>query len=166
MKPKISIIAATGKNNVIGKDNTMPWHMPADLRFFKKTTYGHPVIMGRKTFESLGKPLPGRKNIILSRNITLKDKFDNAIIVNSFSKALKAAEQAEEVFVAGGSEIYQLALPFTDRIYLTKIDVEVEGDAFFPEINEEEWMTTQKEQHKANPENPFDYEFIILDRVS
>ncbi len=164
MKPRINIIAAKANNNVIGKDNQLPWHLPADLKHFKDTTRGYPVIMGRKTFESLEKPLPGRHNIVISRQESLSYDNEDVTVVHSVLEALKATSEKDEIFIAGGSHIYQLALPFTDRIILTVIDAEPEGDTLFPEINMEHWKISNREKHKADEKNPYDYEFLILDR--
>ncbi|MCF8217525.1 MAG: type 3 dihydrofolate reductase [Bacteroidales bacterium] len=166
MQPKISIIVAIAKNRVIGKDNKMPWHLPADLKHFKKVTYGFPIIMGRKTFESIGKPLPGRKSIIISRQENLSLNFDSVEVVHSFSEAAKAANDYEEAFVIGGSDIYQLALPFTEKIYMTKLDLEVAGDTHFPELDTEKWTLVDEEHHQADAKNPHDYSFLIYERTS
>lgn len=150
-KPKISLIAAVSKNGVIGRDNKLPWHIPEDLKYFKETTLGAPVIMGRKTFESIGRLLPGRKNILVSRK---KDwMVPGATVVNSIEDALSAASETgvTEVFVIGGSEIYSLALPFADRLYLTVVQIETEGEALFPQwphiLNN--FKQTKKEPQKS-----------------
>ena len=166
MQPKISIIVAIAKNRVIGKDNKMPWHLPADLKHFKKVTYGFPIIMGRKTFESIGKPLPGRKSIIISRQENLSLNFDSVEVVHSFSEAAKVANDYEEAFVIGGSDIYQLALPFAEKIYMTKLDLETEGDTHFPELDTEKWTLVDEEHHQADAKNPHDYSFLIYERTS
>lgn len=165
MKPRINIIVATAHNNVIGKDNGMPWHMPADLKHFKSITYGHPVIMGRKTFESVGKPLPGRDSIVISRQKDLSYDFDNVQVVHSFFDAVKAASDYQDAFVIGGSNIYQLALPVAERIYLTRIDASPEGDTFFPEINMDLWKVVEEEKHETDERNKHAYTFQILDRI-
>lgn len=134
-QPRLSLIAAVSKNGVIGREQTLPWHLPEDLKRFKEITYGAPVIMGRKTYESIGRLLPGRKNIIVSRS---KDRLvPNAVIVGSLEDAITAAagsggDQTDEIFVIGGGEIYRMALPLADRVYLTEIDLTIEGDAYFP----------------------------------
>ena len=164
MQPKISIIVAIAKNHVIGKDNQMPWHLPADLKHFKNVTYGSPIIMGRKTFDSIGKPLPGRKSIVISRQGNLSLDFDSIEVVHSFSEAAKATGEHQEAFVIGGSNIYQLALPFTEKIYMTKIDLEVEGDTFFPELDSNNWALTEEEHHQADERNPHNYSFLVYKR--
>ncbi|MGM0613260.1 MAG: type 3 dihydrofolate reductase [Bacteroidota bacterium] len=165
MQPKISIIVAIAKNRVIGKNNQMPWHLPADLKHFKKITYGSPIIMGRKTFESIGKPLPGRKSIIISRQENLSLNFDSVEVVHSFSEAAKAANDYAEAFVIGGSDIYQLALPFAEKIYMTKLDLEVEGDTYFPELDSEKWTLVDEKHHQADAQNPHAYSFLIYERT-
>ncbi|MFW6019697.1 MAG: type 3 dihydrofolate reductase [Bacteroidales bacterium] len=165
MQPKISIIVAIAKNRVIGKNNQMPWHLPADLKHFKKTTYGFPVIMGRKTFESIGKPLPGRKSIVISRQGNLSLNFESVEVVHSFADAVNAARDYEEAFVIGGSDIYKLALPFTEKIYMTKLDMEVEGDTYFPELDLKRWTLVDEEHHQADTKNPHDYSFLVFERI-
>ncbi len=160
----ISAIVATAKNNVIGRNNEIPWYLPADLQYFKKTTLGHYVIMGRKSFESIGKPLPKRTNVVITR-----DPFfvaSDCVVVHSLKEALDLAEAngEEEVFVIGGGEIYKMAMPMLDRIYLTEVDVKMAGDVFFPEINEGEWRETKRELHRADEKNLYDYTFVVLER--
>jgi len=143
----ICIIAAMSENRVIGRDGGIPWHLPEDLRRFKRLTTGHTVIMGRKTYESIGRPLPDRRCIVLSRREgSLGDGIE---IVHSFDEALDAAAEAEMVFVAGGSEVYAMALPFADRMELTFVDGEVEGDALFPEVEFSEWKLVGEERHEG-----------------
>jgi len=158
----ISFVAAMSKNRVIGKNNKIPWSMPADVRHMRKMIEGKPLIMGRKTHESIGRPLPDRKNIILTRDKSYKSK--GCIVVHTQEEALKAAEGAEEVIIFGGEEIYRMFLPKANRMYLTIIDAEVEGDAFFPEYDKKEWKVVEKKEHKADEENKHDYTFITLQR--
>ena len=164
-KPILSAIAAMAENRVIGKNNKMPWHLPADLKHFKAVTTGHPVLMGRKTYESIGKPLPNRTNIILTRDThyTAPD----CVIVNNIETALSMANELDmdEVFVIGGAEIYQILLPKIQRIYLTKIHFKVAGDAYFPELNMAEWKKMNSEDHQADVNNAYDYSFIVLERI-
>ncbi len=160
------MIAALGQNRVIGKDNQMPWHLPADLQFFKKTTMGSPVIMGRKTYDSIGRPLPGRQNIILSRDKDLK--IDGCVVVDSLQAALKIAadvKQAAEVFITGGAHLYDKFIHQADRLYLTLIDQHFEGDTFFPDYTQYKWKQVQKMTHQADEKNPYPYTFLILDRL-
>ena len=159
---KLSLIAAISRNNVIGKDNKMPWHLPADLRFFKKTTMGKPIIMGRKTWESLGRLLPGRQHIVVTRN---KDYSAEGVeIVHSTGAALKQASSADEAVIIGGFFLYQSMLPLTDRLYLTEIDAEFEGDTFFPHWNRDEWKVMSSDSHPADEKNPFPYKFTVYER--
>jgi dihydrofolate reductase len=161
---KISIAVAIGENYAIGKNNQLLWHMPADLKFFKQTTSGHTVIMGRKTFDSVGKPLPNRKNVVITRDTELK--IEGVEVVNSLDEAL-AITQAEEkpVFIVGGAEIYRQALPKTDKLYLTTIHHNFDADTFFPSINRSEWKVISTETHKADEKNKYDYTFEVLERI-
>lgn len=159
------MIAAMGKNRVIGKDNDMPWHLPADLQHFKKTTLGSPIIMGRKTYDSIGRPLPGRLNIILSRNTKLE--IEGCSVVNSLDKALDLARQtdATEIFITGGAHLYDTFLEEADRLYITLIDEEFEGDTYFPDYTQLNWKEVAKEDHTADDKNPHAYSFVTLDRL-
>jgi len=156
-----TIVVAISENHVIGKDNQLLWHMPADLKHFKDITTGHTVIMGRKTYESVGKPLPRRRNIIITRQaITI----EGCEVVNSIETALSLCKDEAEVFIVGGAEIYKQAMSLTDRIYLTIIHKEFEGDSFFPEINASEWKEVFREDHQPDEKNPLPYSFITLER--
>lgn len=159
----ISMIAALGKNQVIGNENRMPWHLPADLKWFKQKTLGSPVIMGRKTFESIGRPLPGRLNIILTRNPELQ--IDGCTVVNTPEQALKAAGDVPEVFITGGAYLYELFLEQADRLYLTQIDLEPDGDTFFPNYRRYAWREIDRIDHPSDEVNPFGYSFVTLQRV-
>ena len=158
----ISFIAAMGKNRVIGKDNSLPWKLPADMKHFHDLTVGKPIIMGRKTFESIGKPLPNRTNIIITRDQNYKA--EGCIVVHSADEALKAAGNVEEIMVIGGSQIYKEFLPKANKMYLTFIDAEFEGDAYFLEYKIEEWKETSYEEHERDAENQYDYRFVVLER--
>jgi len=143
----------------------MPWHLPADLKHFKSITLGKPVIMGRKTFESIGKPLPGRKNIIITRNPDYKA--EGCAIAGSLTQAFMLAakeENHDEIMLIGGANIYEQTLAFVDRVYLTRIHTEVVGDAFYPKIDLSEWEEVSKKKYKANKKNKYDYSFIQLDK--
>ena len=153
----VSIIVAIAENNAIGKGNQLLWRMPADLKHFKNATTGHTVIMGRKTFDSVGKPLPNRRNIIITRNTDLN--IDGAEVVSSLEKAISLCDQNEEVFIVGGAEVYKMAMPITDKIYLTVIHSVFDADTFFPEIDQEIWKETEVADNKADEKNPFDYTF-------
>ena len=158
----ISFVAAMGKNRVIGKNNSLPWAMPADMKRFKELTMGKPVIMGRKTFESIGVPLPKRMNIILTRDHDYGA--EGCIVVHSADEALNAAKSAKEAMVIGGSQIYKEFLPRANRMYLTIIDAGIEGDAYFPKYDAEEWEETAYEEHERDAENQYNYTFITLER--
>ncbi|CAG9613681.1 IS1595 family transposase ISSsu9 [Bacillus rhizoplanae] len=156
----ISLLVAMDKNRLIGKDNQLPWHLPADLAYFKKVTMGHPIIMGRKTFESIGKPLPGRTNIILTRNKNYE--MEGCEVIYSIDDVQKMDEQLnEEIFVIGGAEIFKEVLPFADRLYITKIEEVFEGDTFFPEINYNEWKEISVEQGVTDEKNPYTYAYHV-----
>jgi dihydrofolate reductase len=157
----LSAIVALSQNRVIGRNNQLPWRIPADLQRFKKITSGHPVIMGRKTFESIGKVLPGRKNIIISRQLNYK--ISGAEVFHSLEESLMAYKNLpDEVFIIGGAQLYQAALSLYDRIYLTIIHQTVEGDAFFPEISMERYRETAREDYLAEP---IPYSYSTLERI-
>lgn len=154
----ISLIVAIAANNVIGRDNQLPWRLPADLAYFKQTTQGHTVVMGRKTYESLGKPLPGRTNWILTRD---KDfQAEGCQVFHSVDEVLKSAE-GKEVFIIGGEKVYREFLPRTDRLFITRINESFEGDTYFPEILEDHWELTSSIQGEKNDKNPYEYEFLV-----
>lgn len=156
----ISLLVAMDKNRLIGKDNQLPWHLPADLAYFKKVTMGHPIIMGRKTFESIGRPLPGRTNIILTRNKNYE--MEGCEVIHSIDDVQKMDEQMnEEIFVIGGAEIFKEVLPFADRLYITKIEEVFEGDTFFPEINYDQWKEISVEQGVTDEKNPYTYAYHV-----
>jgi dihydrofolate reductase len=147
---RIALIAAMTREGVIGNHNTLPWHIPEELQYFKKMTLGKPIIMGRKTFESMNcKPLPKRKNIILTKSTFAKDfdSFENCIVVHSINEALSAAQESEEVMVIGGAKIYEAFLPLASRLYLTFIEAKYQGDTYFPKIDWEEWTVIEENNH-------------------
>lgn len=160
----ISAIVAVAKNNVIGRDNDIPWYLPADLKYFKKTTLDHHIIMGRKSFESIGRPLPKRTNIIITRNPFFIAS--NCLVTRTAEEALMIAQQHDEseVFIIGGAQIYDLTKDYWDRLYLTEVDLEVEGDVLFPELNMDEWTLISEAPHKADEKNEYDYNFKIYER--
>lgn len=160
---KLSIVAAVAENGVIGLDKGIPWHLPADLAHFKTLTMGKPILMGRKTFESIGRPLPGRHNVVVSRDPSLS--FAGCSVVGSFEDALQLLKSAEEVMVIGGAEIYRLALPLADRLYLTRVHASFEGDTYFPDYDPDLWREVAIEEHAADGRNPHAYSFVILDRI-
>tara|TARA_B100001059_G_scaffold208622_1_gene221042 strand:- start:9455 stop:10021 length:567 start_codon:yes stop_codon:yes gene_type:complete len=165
---KISLVAAMAKNRVIGKDNTMPWHIPSELKYFKKITLGKPIVMGRRTFESLGRPLPGRKNIVLSTQPRQHQSPDDGVVwVSSVEQAIAAAGNVEELMVIGGGKIYKLFFPYSDRLYVTDIELDVEGDTHFPDYQKNQsWQELERQYVAApNAETPA-YTTRILDRKS
>lgn len=159
----ITIIAAVAKSNALGKNNQLIWHLPADLKRFKQVTLGHHVIMGRKTYESLGKPLPNRTNIIITRN---KDyQAEGCIVTHSLTEALAAAKEDPNPFILGGAEIYNQAMKIADKLDLTFVHHTFEADAFFPEINTDEWIETSRSDYKADDKNKYDYSFVTYKRL-
>lgn len=159
----ISLLVAMDQNRTIGKDNDLPWHLPADLAFFKRVTMGHSIVMGRKTHESIGRALPGRPNIIITRD---KDyTSDGCRIIHSIEEIKELEENKEdELFVIGGAEIFNKTVHFADLLYITLIEETFEGDTFFPEFNEAEWELVSKEKGIKNERNPYDYYFMIYKR--
>jgi dihydrofolate reductase len=159
----IALIAAMAENRVIGRDNRLPWRLSADLRRFKSLTMGKPVIMGRKTYESIGKPLPGRSNIVVTRDRGYRAP--GCTVVHSFEQALGAAAGQAEVMVIGGAELYRQSLERAQRIYLTLVKAEVDGDALFPDFEPRQWRELERESHRADEKNQYDYDFVTLQRV-
>jgi dihydrofolate reductase len=168
---RLAMIAAQSQNRVIGNNNKLPWYLPEDLKYFKRVTLGKPIIMGRKTFESIGRPLPGRTNIIITRNPDWTHDGAGVRVVHSLQQAIELAESLalvngfEESLVIGGAEIYALALPQADRLYLTQVHAEVQGDAHFPPLDPAQWQEMAREDFSAIEPNPYDYSFIVLDRA-
>ena len=161
----LSIIVAKAKNNIIGKGNKLVWELPEDLKHFKQLTTGHTIIMGRKTFESLGRVLPNRKHIIFSQNPDFKVNDENVEVVHSLLQIQDLIEGDEEAFVIGGAMIYNFLMPYVKKMYVTQIDEDFEGDAFFPKIDENVWKKTRVEKGIKNEENKFDYEFITYEKI-
>ncbi len=158
----ISIIAAMGNQRAIGINNSLPWKLPADMQWFRQCTLGKPIIMGRTTYESIGKPLPGRKNVIVSRN---KDYIvEGATVVHSLEQAIEAVQGEPEVMIIGGSNIYSQALDFANRLYLTEIYADFTADSWFPEFDLAQWSTVSSEEHQADEKNAYNYRFLVLDR--
>lgn len=158
----ISMIAAMANERIIGKDNQMPWHLPADFAWFKRCTLGKPVIMGRKTYESIGRPLPGRQNIVISRDSNLE--IDGVETVTSIEQALSVAGDVDEVMIIGGGSIYASCLPITNRLYVTYIDANLDGDTQFPAWDES-FVESYSESYQADEKNAYDMRFVVLDRV-
>jgi len=163
----VSIIVATSLNNAIGKNNQLLWHLPADLKFFKTTTMGCPVIMGRKTFQSIGRALPGRTNVVVTRdkNFNADNQF-GIIVVSSIDEALVKLHAEKEVFIIGGGEIYNQTMSMTDTIYRTVVNTEIDGDVYFSEINRNEFNLVWEETHEADEKNKFDYTYQKFERIS
>ncbi len=161
----LSIIVAKAKNNIIGKDNALIWHLPEDLKRFKKLTTGHTIIMGRKTFESLGRILPNRHHIILCNDAQMDIDNENVEILEDISMLDKYIKDSEEHFVIGGATMYRLLMPMCSKMYITEIDKNFEGDVSFPEINLEQWKVTQREQGPEDGENTFNYEYVTYEKI-
>jgi len=159
------------RNRVIGRNNNLPWYLPGDLKYFKQATMGKPIIMGRKTWDSIGRPLPGRMNVVISRNpewqapagTTPAKSLDEALVK---AEAQAEIEDGEEVMIIGGGQIYAEALPMVDRIYVTLVHAQVAGDAFFPEVDWSEWEELGREDFSASENNPYDYSFVVYQRAS
>ena len=167
---QLAVIVAAAENGVIGRDNALPWHLPEDLRYFKKVTLGKPIVMGRKTFESIGRALPGRTNIVITRNPDFQA--EEVRVVASFDDALRlardiaASDGVEELVVIGGAEIYKAAMPRADRLYITEIHAQVEGDAILPHIDWKCWREVGRERFAAQDPNPYDYSFVVYERLN
>ncbi|HVK55350.1 MAG TPA: dihydrofolate reductase [Burkholderiales bacterium] len=160
---KLSIVVAMAENGVIGVDNKLPWRLPADLKHFRAITMGHPVIMGRKTFESIGRALPGRRNIVVTRNSDYAA--EGAEVVHSVDEALERCSGTNEAFLIGGAILYKEAISHCDRIYLTLVHVKVEGDAFFPLLDVNHWQEIERSPHLSDELNPHAYDFVIYERT-
>jgi dihydrofolate reductase len=159
---RISLVVAMARNRVIGRDNALPWRLPADLAYFKRVTMGHPIVMGRRTYESIGKALPGRKNIVVSRNPDFRAP--GCTVVTSLDAAWQAAGDADEVCVIGGTTLFEETLPVADRIHLTQVEAEVEGDTYFPEFDRGEWKETEVERHAADARHAYPFRILELER--
>jgi dihydrofolate reductase len=160
----ISIIVAASANNVIGVDGRLPWRLPEDLKRFKEITMGKPMIMGRATYDSIGRALPGRTSIVISRQSGFKA--EGCIVVDSIDAAINAAGDVDEVMVIGGGEIYRQVLPMVDRIYMTRVQAEVEGDTRFPELDMDEWVVQSVEEYPAGDQREFGFDIEVLERGS
>nr|WP_160154823.1 dihydrofolate reductase [Microbulbifer sp. ALW1] len=168
LKPPLAMIVAMARNRAIGRENALPWRISGDLQFFKRTTLGKPVVMGRKTFESIGRPLPGRKNIVITRNpdwraegVSLAASLEQALALAA--QAAAAGDGAEEIMVIGGAEIYRQAMPLAQRLYITEVEAEVEGDAFFPELDET-WEEVGRDCYPASDKDEYNYCLVQYDR--
>ncbi|MET3876766.1 dihydrofolate reductase [Chitinophaga sp. OAE865] len=162
---RISIIVAASENNVIGINNMLPWRLPTDLKYFKSTTLGKPIVMGRKTFESLGKPLPGRPNIVITRQQNFQP--EGAYVVSSVEEGIEKAKSfgGDELFITGGSQIFEQAWPLVERIYLTRVYAVVHGDAFFPQLDGAEFELVSDERHEADEKNQYSFAFQVWERL-
>ena len=160
---KISIIVATSDNRVIGIENRLPWHLPADMQWFRKQTINKPILMGRKTYDSIGRPLPKRRNIIVSRDPSLT--IDGCEVFNGIDAALSACTAEDEVMIIGGASFYEQMLPQAQRLYLTQVHTTVDGDAHFPELHADQWHEIERIDFAADEDNAFACSFIIFDRV-
>lgn len=164
-----ALMVAMARNRVIGRNNKLPWYLPEDLRYFKQVTLGKPIIMGRKTYESIGRPLPGRLNLVITRDRNWQQ--DGVTVVHSLEEALQQAEHQTlidgcgEVVIIGGSQIYAEALPVVDRLYITEVHAEVEGDTLFPVVDWHHWEESAREDHSASDNNPHDYSLVVYDRA-
>jgi dihydrofolate reductase len=162
MKPKIALIAAMAQNRTIGVNNTLPWRIPADLQHFKRMTLGHHILMGRKTFDSIGKPLPQRTTVVITRDLNLQ--LDGCLMAHSLEEAIAVCGEVDEIFVVGGGEIYTQALRYADTLYLTEVQQTVVGDAHFPELNQSEWQEISREIcHQESPQT-LSYHFVCYRR--
>jgi len=166
----ISMIVAMSENRVIGADGDLPWHLPADLKYFKATTLGKPIIMGRKTFDSIGRPLPGRKNIVITRNgdwchdgVEVAATIEAAIAAASAVGETDAADQAGEIMVTGGAQVYTQAMELVDRMYITEVATVVKGDTYFPDFNADDWAEISRESHAGTESQPA-YAFVVYER--
>ncbi|ALO36014.1 diacylglycerol kinase [Colwellia sp. MT41] len=171
----LSMIVATADNNIIGKNNTMPWHLPADLAYFKKVTLGKPIIMGRKTFESIGRALPGRRNIVISRDESYQPQGKGAEAVDTVTSVAEAmalvdgsngGEGVDEIMVIGGGAIYKHCLPAAQRLYITHIDTDIQGDVEFPDYEDGSWKKVSSEKRPADEKNIYDLDFSVYERCS
>lgn len=161
---RVSLIVAVSENHVIGRNGQLPWHLSDDLRRFKRLTMGHHIVMGRKTFESIGRLLPGRTTVIVTR--TASFRVEGAKIANSVEAALRLSQPDEEVFIIGGAELYRHAMPFVDRLLITRVNATVEGDVCFPEFDPSQWQLTQQESFAADEQNDYPHGFEIYERIN
>jgi dihydrofolate reductase len=157
-----SLVVAVARNGVIGRDNQLPWRLPDDLAYFKRVTMGRPVVMGRRTFESIGKPLPGRTNIVVTHNLSFRAP--GCTVVHSLEAAWKAAGDAEEAYVIGGTSLFEEALPTVDVIHLTEVEADVEGDTYFPPFDRSQWRETEVARHPADERHAYPFRIVRLER--
>lgn len=158
----ISIISAIASNGAIGKKNSLPWYLPADLKHFKEKTTGKTIVMGLNTFKSIGKPLPNRKNVVLTTDTSFQ--FEGITVAHSIEEVLEMTKNDEEVMICGGASVYKQFLPLAEKLYLTYIHHDFEGDIFFPDFNKDEWKETSKEDHQPDEKNQYSYSFVELEK--
>lgn len=161
--PRATLIVATAQNGVIGRDNDMPWRQSEDLKYFKQQTLGKTLLMGRKTFDSIGRPLPGRDTIVLSRGV---QHIDGCRVIQDLTQLDEVLKPEEALMVVGGAQLYRLMLPYCDTILRTEIQAKIEGDTFFPELSPGEWREVSRESHPADAYNQYAYDFVVLERTS
>ena len=159
---RISLVVAVAENGVIGRGNALPWHLPADLKFFKRVTLGHPILMGRATYQAIGRPLPGRLNLVLSRQALLH--IEGCTVVSDLAAAIAASGAAEELMVIGGADVYRQTIDRAERIYLTRVHAVIEGDTFFPPLEPASWKQMAVERHEADERHAYAYSFVELRR--
>ena len=162
-RPRVSLIAALAQNRVIGIENRLPWKLPEDLAHFKALTLGHPILMGRKTFESLGRPLPGRRNIVITRNVDYRPP--GCEIATSIPVAIDLCAEADEIFFIGGAELYKQVLPLVDRLYLTEVQIEAQGDAWFPEFDRGLFAEISRAPHRGEKGDALRFDFVVYERA-
>ena len=160
--PIITLIAARARNGVIGHNNQMPWKIPGEQAYFKRVTMGYPIVMGRKTWESIGRALPGRRNIVVTRNPAYTAT--GADVVGSLDEALRLAGDVEQVFIIGGAQLYAAAMPRASRVFLTEIDADFDGDTFMPALDKKQWHETKRENHPPTGDRPLGYSFVVYER--
>jgi dihydrofolate reductase len=158
----ISFLLAMDQNRTIGKNNDLPWRLPADLAYFRKVTMGHTIVMGRKTYESIGRPLPGRENVVVTKNTDFQA--EGCFVVHSVEEAKQHFQKDDEVFVIGGAQLFEKFFPYADRLYITLIEEQFEGDTYFQNIDKNEWNLVSKEKGMKNEKNPYDYCFLVYAR--
>ena len=161
-EPMITLIVAVADNGVIGRDNTLPWHLPDDLKRFKRLTLGKPIVMGRKTFDSIGKPLPGRQNIVVTRDANYRR--EGVTVVNDVDAALRAAGTAPEIMVIGGAELFRTLLPRAGRLHLTRVHGNIEGDVVWPALDDREWQVVERESHTADERHAWPMTFEVWEK--
>ncbi len=160
---KLSILVAISDNRVIGREGGMPWHLSADLKRFKRLTMGHPLLMGRKTYDSIGRPLPGRTSVVITRQESL-DLPKGVLVAHHLDEALRLVAEQDEVFVIGGGEIYEQTLPLATRLYMTRVHARVDGDTYFPTFDSKPWQVVDEERHEPDEKNDYAYSFVTLER--